>query len=1172
MLNPKVYHDSHASFYRHPFGAVPVGTELVLRMEIISRELPDHCFLRLWGSEDQYREIPMEWKEEVAGLHDYSRVYEVRFKMPEDPGLVWYSFRIQTGQQVYYYGNNQERLGGMGLLKKTELPAYQITVFIPNQVPKWYKEGVMYQIFVDRFRKGADDGAMNGSRRSIAMKQALLQMDWNDTPFYLKDEAGRITRWNFFGGNLTGVLEKLDYLESLGVSIIYFNPIFEAASNHKYDTADYLKIDGMFGDEEIFRRLVEEAGKRGIAIILDGVFSHTGANSIYFDKCGYFNQEGAFQSPDSPYASWYNISEDEAYECWWGVEDLPNVNEMEPSYQEFIFGGKDSVVRHWINAGVKGWRLDVVDELPDEFVKKLRQGVKETDPEAVLIGEVWEDASNKVSYGKLREYFWGEELDSAMNYPLRSIFLDYLLGTIKAVQVHNRVMSLYENYPRENFLAAMNVMGSHDRKRALTILGEAPSGEEFSEREKEGYRLPPAKKELGVKRLKLLSLLQMTFPGVPCVYYGDEAGMEGYTDPYNRGPYPWGKEDQELLSWYRRMIRMRREYPIFQECQFFSFYQGQDVYGYSLRGEGEGVFVLVNRHLSEERTIEPDFGADIGKGNQSLILDLLAGTTIDQSETFLIPPLTGRVIYYKELPAGRKEEFILPVGCGVLLHITSLPSPWGVGDFGQEAYQFADFLSSAGQTIWQVLPLHPPGFGHSPYQSFSAFAGNELFIDTGHLVSEGLLKQEEVAEGLENIHESRGHHFQVDFSSAEDCKDKLFRKALRRFKLALSRKKKRSLPSAYLQPENYANFQQEHQHWLEDYCLYAALKKFFKGQPWYLWEPEIRDRQEEALAYYRKKLVRDMEYHCFLQYTFFTQWQQLKDYCQEKGISILGDLPIYVSHDSADTWVHRHLFALDDAGQPLKMAGVPPDYFSPEGQLWGNPIYRWDEMAREDYAWWIARIRHSIRLYDYFRLDHFRGFEGYWAVPGGEKTAASGFWYKGPGLGFFEALHNELGELPFIAEDLGVITPEVHNLKHLCGFPGMLVYQFSHQEMVDREPKKRSTLETADSESEYREPVTEKTDKVYKNIVYYTGTHDNDTLAGWCQDQKEDCSVPAIIEELYQSDAAWVIIPLQDLLRLGKEHRMNTPGTAEGNWTWRMDPTLLTEEIKRWLGKLAADR
>jgi 4-alpha-glucanotransferase len=1172
MLDFEVYHDSHRSFYRHPFGAVPVGSEVVLRIKIISQEPPDQCILRIWRHDDHYQEISMVGQEDSGRINEHSRFYTARYQVPEKPGLLWYSFRLHRGDQVYYYGNNQEKLGGEGVLSKIESPTYQITVFKPQQVPAWYKEGVMYQIFVDRFHKGTDDGAISDIRESIALKQALFHLDWQDTPFYLRDEQGRITRWTFFGGNLTGVLEKLDYLESLGVSIIYFNPIFEASSNHKYDTADYMKIDGMFGDEKIFRRLVEEAKKRGIAIILDGVFSHTGANSIYFDKYGYFNGRGAFQSSDSPYASWYSIGEDRTYDCWWGVEDLPNVNEMEPSYQEFIFGGQDSVVRHWLKMGVKGWRLDVVDELPDEFVKKLRQVVKATDPEAVLIGEVWEDASNKVSYGKLREYFGGEELDGVMNYPLRSIFLSYLLGRIEASQVHDRVMNLYENYPRENFLAAMNIIGSHDRRRALTILGESPEEEELSPREKELYRLPPAKKALGIKRLKVISLLQMTFPGVPCIYYGDEAGMEGYADPYNRGPYPWGREDEELLSWYRRLIRMRREYRVFREGNFSSLYQGEDVYGYSLQGEGEKVFVLVNRHLFEERTIKFNLRERVKEETQLLVLDLLSGKNLDQNEEiFVIPPLSGRVIYSKELPQERSEELMLPVGCGVLLHITSLPSPWRMGDFGQESYRFADFLSAAGHTIWQVLPLHPPGSGHSPYQCFSAFAGNEFLIDTGHLIEEGLLKPEEVAEELEKINETPGNPFRVNFSEAKDSKRRLFRKAWRRFKATQRRKRIRSLSSTYLLPENYERFQQQHRFWLEDYCLYATLKKLFKGEPWYLWKSEIRERQAEALSYYRKKLTRDIDYYRFLQYTFFTQWEELKSYCRRKGISILGDLPIYVAHDSADTWVNRQLFALDEAGQPLKMAGVPPDYFSHEGQLWGNPVYRWDKMAEEDYVWWRERIRHSINLYDYLRLDHFRGFEGYWAVPRGEKTAVSGHWYKGPGVEFFEVLRRDLGDLPFIVEDLGVITPEVHNLKHLCGFPGMWVYQFSHREMVepkDREAEENSLRLDGGSESFQREIK----DKVYQNIVYYTGTHDNDTLAGWCQDQGEDCSVPDIMEKIYQSEAAWVIVPMQDVLRLGKEHRMNIPGTAEGNWAWRLEPSFLTDEIKRWLGKLAAKR
>jgi len=1147
MLNIEVYHDSHDLNYRSPFGAVPCGTRLFLRIDIISQVPAGECFLRLWEKDHGKHLVNMNCREIRLG-NKIKQSFEVEYPMPDVPGLVWYFFHINIGDKVYYYGNNGERLGGQGELQNVEPHSYQITVFRLSKAPQWFKDGVIYQIFVDRFCKGRVEEQSKDlvSTPSIAQKQGLLHLDWNDNPFYIKDEQGRVTRWNFFGGNLPGVMEKLDYLQELGISIIYFNPIFEASSNHKYDTADYLKIDTMFGDEDIFRRLVEEAKKRGISIILDGVFSHTGCDSIYFNRFGNYPEIGAYQSPDSPYAKWYTFIEGcdcTKYECWWGVDDLPNVDEMNPSYQYFIYGGEDSVVRHWLKAGVRGWRLDVADELPDEFIKELRHAVKETDPEAVLIGEVWEDASNKISYGKLREYLWGEELDSTMNYPFRSIFLDFILEQIDAPTAHKRIMSLYENYPRENFYAAMNLIGSHDRERVLTLLGEAPPGEKLTEKEKEEFRLDEKAREMGFKRLKILSLIQMTFPGVPCVYYGDETGMEGYADPYNRGTYPWGMEDQKILLWYQRIIRLRREYGVLRDGTFESFYQDRDVYGFRRIGDTEQIFVLVNRNHTEEKTLKADLVEETGYKDKVLILDLIEGTLLERGKFLTIPPLEGRIIYLKSLSPELPAIRALPKGCGILLHITSLPSIWGVGDMGEEAYRFVDFLAATGHTIWQILPLNPPGIGNSPYQSYSAFAGNDLLLDIGHLSEEGLLDSEEVREESEEIQKEIKDFAKASFNLTGKSKERLYRKAYQRFQVMIKEISQVNEPvkSAYLSLKNYNNFQQQHRFWLEDYCLYAALKKNYGGVPWYQWGKRAAERRKEDLIDYRNKFEEEISYQCFLQYTFFTQWEKLKNYTNSKGISILGDLPIYVSQDSSDVWVNRKLFYLDHEGLPSMVAGVPPDYFSKTGQLWGNPIYRWEEMDKEGYTWWIERVRHSLHMYDYLRLDHFRGFEAFWAVPGEEETAVNGLWLKGPGKKLFETLHKELGDLPFIAEDLGVITPEVNNLKHIFGFPGMMIFQFSSEEMLEEEDR---------------------------NLVYYTGTHDNDTLAGWCREQPSTCHYQSIVEKLYGSDANWVIVPLQDILGLDSETRMNTPGTIYGNWEWRVDKSSLKEETREWLRKL----
>lgn len=1141
----KVCHDSHDLYFRHPFGAVPCGTEIRLRLTVEGAPVPVQCRLLLW-EEQEGREVsvPMELVEEEK-QGDGRLVFAAGYRAPATPGLVWYYFCLDTGEGRWYYGNNGERLGGKGALSRQEPPAYQITVFKPWQVPAWWKRAVVYQIFVDRFCRDEEYFLAEGIRR-LARQGGLWHADWYDTPFYIKDAAGRVTRWTFFGGNLAGVRNQLDYLQELGVTCLYFNPIFEASSNHKYDTGDYLKIDPLYGNEAVFEELVREAEKRGIQVILDGVFSHTGADSLYFNKYGRYPGLGAYQSPASPYYRWYRFKQyPEEYECWWGIEVLPNVDEMEHSYREFIFGGENSVVRHWMKKGVKGWRLDVADELPDPFIKELRHAVRSLDPEAVLIGEVWEDASHKISYGQRRAYLWGEELDGVTNYPLRETWLAFLLGRIDAAGCHRRVMSLYENYPRESFYAALNLIGSHDRVRVLTLLGEAPPEEELAEAERERYRLPPEQRELARRRLKLLALMQFTFPGVPCVYYGDEAGMEGYSDPYNRGPYPWGREDRELVDWYRRLGKLRKEYEVLVEGDFRSFYQGEDVYGFRRTGAEEEILVLINRHPKEAYRVALPRPA----WDSALVLELLTGTVLAQANPPLevdLPPLEARVIYYRRRRQGAQRAPRLPRAAGVLLPVTALPSPWGLGDLGENAYRFVDFLAAAGQRVWQVLPLNPVGEGNSPYYSPGSFAGNPWLISPEGLVEEGLLLPEELERARAEA-EGQRPLGRVHYALAAAVKEKLFRRAFARWQQGGAGAGLRN---------RYEDFCQKEAYWLPDYCLYAALKERQGGAPWYRWEEGLARRQPAALAGARRELAAEVAYQEFLQFLLHEQWQKLKAYANQKGIILFGDLPIYVAPDSCDTWSHREYFVLDDNGRPAKVAGVPPDDFSPEGQLWGHPLYNWERLAQDGFAWWVERLRRARELFDYVRLDHFRGFEAYWELPAGAASAAAGRWRKGPGKKFFAALEKALGPLPLVAEDLGFITPEVKNLKHIWQLPGMKVYQFSRAEML-----------------EARE----------EQVVYYTGTHDNDTLWAWGRENnfpgfRETCKgeditpqkyCASVIAQLYFTPAAWVIVPMQDILGLGSEARMNVPGKASGNWEWQLAWELVTEEVARRLRQLA---
>jgi len=1158
MMAFKAYHHTHDLFYREPFGAVACGQRITFRLKTFSSVPIESCILRLWEKD---REITLAMhpttidrqsqdltKDLAQDPYAELTLFEGNYEAPNNPGLSWYYFMIRVGAQTFYYGNNLERLGGEGRLSEEEPPSYQITIHKPVTVPEWYKRGVMYQVFVDRFFNHHENGFTYYPR-----KNALLHTNWSDPPLYIKDEQGKVTDWDFFGGTLQGVLEKLPYFKELGVNILYFNPIFDAPSNHKYDTADYHRIDPMYGDELVFKRLIDAAQEHGISIILDGVFNHTGSDSIYFNKDNNYPSVGAYQSVDSPYYKWYKFKPNHKdYSSWWGVESLPEVNEMIPSYRQFIFDSEESVIHKWQNLGVAGWRLDVADELPDEFIKELRQAVKSLRPDAILIGEVWEDASNKKSYEKRREYFSGDELDGTMNYPFRASFLSYILGQSDSRVLHHEVMSIYENYPRENFYAAMNLIGSHDTIRVLTLLGDAPPEQNLSKTGQRSFRLAPNARKVAVQRLKLLSLVQMTFPGVPCIYYGDEAGVEGYADPYNRGTYPWGKEDGEIMAWYRRVLRLHAEYEGLQMGDFKSFFFEPDVYGFARSGSDEEIIILINRHGEEIRTVDLSTMLQ----HSPFVMDLINGDNLAPETLSAVPisPLSGRALFKKNNPPHHLQ---LNRSCGVLLHISSLPSAWGLGDLGKEAYDFVDFLADTKQSLWQVLPLNPAGMGDCPYQSESVFAGNPVFISLDHMIRMGLLSLEETRDKYEKV---RSLELRKSFLSlaSKELKQDLLHEAYLRFITQLESTPDEafdSTKSTYLSQENFLQFKIKNKEWLEDYVLFRALKAHFGDVPWYDWKLEIAARETEALAEYSLLLQEEMGFIYFLQYTFFYEWEQLKTYAKSKGVQLIGDIPHFVAADSCDVWVNRSLFVLDEQGRPAKTAGVPPDYFTKTGQLWGNPAYDWNAMHNAQYDWWKKRIQSGLELFDYIRLDHFRGFEAYWEVDAQEETAERGQWIKGPGKRFFESLVETFGKCPFIVEDLGVITTEVNNLKRIFGFPGIKVLQFTPLNEI-----------LMDSET---------------NFVYYTGTHDNNTLLGWYEknylteaqssvseiDQKALSKQACLnlIEEVYMSQALWVITPLQDILSLGEEARMNVPGTINGNWQWQLDKSLVTDEIKLWL-------
>ena len=484
---------------------------------------------------------------------------------------------------------------------------------------------------------------------------------------------------------------------------------------------------------------------------------------------------------------------------------------------------------------------------------------------------------------------------------------------------------------------------------------------------------------------------------------------------------------------------------------------------------------------------------------------------------------------------------------GILFHPTSLPGKYGIGTLGKEAYAFIDFLKKSKQKLWQIFPLGPTGYGDSPYQSFSSFAGNPYLIDFDLLIEAHLLSEED----LRDIFFGDNEEY-IDYGAIYNQKYPLLRKAYENFKSSDNNEMKDSLE----------NFKRENSSWLNDYSLYISLKNHFNGLPWNEWAHDIKNRENSAMQYYKNELADDIEYHNFIQFLFFKQWNDVKRYANENGIKIIGDIPIFVAADSSDAWANPEIFLFDEERKPVKVAGVPPDYFSATGQLWGNPLYNWEKLKETNYSWWVERVRANLSTCDIIRIDHFRGFEAYWAVPYGDETAVNGQWEPGPGIDLFNAIRSQLGELPIIAEDLGLMTQGVIDLREATGFPGMKILGFAFD---------------SGEENDYL-PHT-----YTRNCVVYTGTHDNDTLVGWFQKAKEEDREFArnylnsradeeihwdAIRGAWSSVACMAISPVQDFLGLGSEARINTPGVASGNWQWRLKQGVLTNELAERIAKL----
>lgn len=492
-----------------------------------------------------------------------------------DPGLYFYYFKIG------------DKTAGCGKLRNLEfneqIHYYQILIYSENFcTPDWFKGCIMYQIFPDRFFRSGDVHVGEGK---------WLHTNWNEKPEYRMNTQGKVLNNDFFGGNLRGICAKLDYLEKLHVSVLYLNPIFQAYSNHRYDTGDYKKIDPMLGTEEDFAFLVKECKARHIRIMLDGVFNHTGDDSRYFNKYGRYDDIGAYQSKDSKYYAWYNFIEyPNKYESWWGIDNLPAVNEKCPSYIDFITGDS-GVLKYWLKYELAGYRLDVADELPDEFIKKIRSSVKSAQTDALVLGEVWEDASNKIAYSKRRRYFQGEELDSVMNYPLKDAIINFVTRN-DTLLLRQTLSMLRDNYPKIVLDSLMNILGTHDTVRILTAFGGIKAKDKD---EMNVLKMDPEVRKEAVACLKVAALLLFTLPGNPCIYYGDEIGMEGYSDPFCRCPFQWENIDEDLLSYFQMLTQIRSSYHVFKDCEYTELFADTNCLVYERRLPNEVIVVCVNR-------------------------------------------------------------------------------------------------------------------------------------------------------------------------------------------------------------------------------------------------------------------------------------------------------------------------------------------------------------------------------------------------------------------------------------------------------------------------------------------------------------------------------------------------------------------------------------------------
>ena len=574
----RILYDSKKSIYKSPFGTLTPGQSCTLNVHIpvtVGTVSAECMFCREDGA--PAFSIPMV-RAESRGAYE---VFRAVFDLPE-PGLYFYFFRIQkpgSSFRLFKYGDETNMESG---------DLWQLSCIPVNfTTPDWAKGAVIYQIFPDRFhRSGQCD--LTGK-----LEPYTVHEDWNEEVDWRPNKKGQILNNDFYGGNFRGITEKMDYIASLGTTILYLNPISKSFSSHRYDTGDYKTPDPMLGTADDFKAMCDAAHSRNIKVILDGVYSHTGSNSLYFDKNRTFGGNGAYCTPKSPYFSWFTFHHyPNSYRCWWDFDTLPTVNKTDPSFVEYIITAPDSVVAHWLGLGADGFRLDVADELPNEFIKLLKDRIRQIKPDALLIGEVWEDASNKIAYGIRRRYFVDSVLDSCMNYPFRTAILDFMRKQDDGHRFRQTVMTVAENYPPQVLLCNMNMLSTHDTVRILTALADDFSG---SRQEQASRFLTSEQRVQALEQLLMASFLQYMLPGSPSLYYADEAGMEGHKDPFNRRTYPWGKEDPVLLEHHRKLGMLRKEHAPLRLGHTEFFHAGGGRLGFIRQAEGIRLRIYVNR-------------------------------------------------------------------------------------------------------------------------------------------------------------------------------------------------------------------------------------------------------------------------------------------------------------------------------------------------------------------------------------------------------------------------------------------------------------------------------------------------------------------------------------------------------------------------------------------------